>query len=250
MIADGQRAGMRAAFGVGVAILLVASLSSPAAAASLFERLFGAFRHYHQAPPAESRAFVDPFTPFANHFNPPQERRGESGSQAFCVRTCDGRYFRVQSSPGMSAAEACHSFCPASQTQLYFGGDIDYATARDGSRYADSANAFVYRKQLIAGCTCNGRDAFGLAHIDAGSDPTLRAGDVVATKNGLMAYTGANNKTADFTPVENDRALSSSERARLSRMKVQQNTPMAADSAVSRTLGAPTDDNRSAQLNR
>ncbi len=166
------------------------------------------------------------------------------------MRTCDGRYFPVQASPGMSAAEACHSFCPASQTALYSGDSIDYATASDGSRYADAPNAFVYRKQLVAGCTCNGRDAFGLAHIDAGSDPTLRAGDVVATKNGLMAYMGATNKTADFTPVENYRALSSSERAKLSGVKVQQYTPIAADSAASRTPAAPTDGSRNAQLDR
>ena len=98
--------------------------------------------------------------------------------------------------------------------------------------------------------TCNGRDAFGLAHIDAGSDRTLRAGDVVATENGLMAYTGATDKTADFTPIENYRALSSSERAKLSGVKVQQNTPIAADSAASRTPAAPTDGSRSAQLDR
>ncbi len=253
MIADGQRAGMRAAVGIGAAIFLVASLSSPASAAGLFERLFGAFRHHQHAPqpPADSRAFVDPFTALANHFNPPPERRDETGpSRAFCVRTCDGRYFPVQASPGMSAAEACHSFCPASQTKLYSGGNIDYATTSDGSRYADAPNAFVYRKQLVAGCTCNGRDVFGLAHIDAGSDPTLRAGDVVATKKGLMAYTGSPDKAADFTPVENDRALPPSERARLSRVKVQQNTPVAADSAASITPATPSNSSRSAQLDR
>ena len=52
----------------------------------------------------------------------------------------------------------------------------------DGSRYADLDTALLYRKQLVAGSTCNGRDRFGLAHVDVNTDPTLRPGDIVATK--------------------------------------------------------------------
>ena len=59
----------------------------------------------------------------------------------------------------------------------------------------------IYRKQLVANCTCNGKDAFWLA-FDLSSDPTLRPGDIVSTKGGLMAYSGKNGKTAAFTPVD------------------------------------------------
>ena len=90
----------------------------------------------------------------------------------------------------MSAVETCHSFCPASETRVYSGSNIDYATTGDGSRYADLTNAYRYRKQLVAGCTCNGRTAFGLAQVELANDPTLRPGDVVATKAGLMAVSG------------------------------------------------------------
>ena len=130
-------------------------------------------------------------------------RESESGpSKAFCVRTCDGQFFPVDAHPGMSVAEACRAFCPASQTQIYTGGKIDDAVAHDGARYADLPKAFVYRKQLIAGCTCNGRDHFGLAHVDVNADPTLRPGDMVATGNGMLAFTGRPNRTAHFKPVE------------------------------------------------
>lgn len=249
MTAGGKSAGVRVAIGVVAAVLLIVGLAQPASAQGLFERLFGGFRHHQAPPPANSQAFVDPFTALINHFNPPPQRRADSGgpTRAFCVRTCDGRYFPVQASPGMSAAEACHAFCPASQTQLYAGGNIDYAAASDGSRYADSQNAFLYRKQLVAGCTCNGRDAFGLAHIDAASDPTLRPGDVVATESGLMAVTATRNRTAEFTPVGASRAYSQVERDKLSKLKVQENVPAAPDTTASIP---PAGGDHSAQLAR
>jgi len=62
----------------------------------------------------------------------------------------------------MSAAESCSASCTARKTRLYSGSSIDNAVTNGGSRYVDLNNAFVYRKQLVVGCTCNGRDAFGL----------------------------------------------------------------------------------------
>jgi hypothetical protein len=69
-------------------------------------------------------------------------------------------------------------------------------------RYTDLDSAYVYREHLVANCTCNGRDAFGLAPFEAISDPTLRSGDIVATKNGLVAFTGRRGEAAAFTPVD------------------------------------------------
>jgi hypothetical protein len=34
------------------------------------------------------------------------------------------------------------------------------------------------------------------------SDPTLRPGDIVVTKDGLMAYTGKSGQAGAFTPVD------------------------------------------------
>jgi hypothetical protein len=41
-----------------------------------------------------------------------------------------------------------------------------------------------------------------LAPFDASTDPTLRPGDIVSTKQGLMAYTGRNGADGLFTPVQ------------------------------------------------
>jgi len=131
---------------------------------------------------------------------------GGGGSTGFCVRLCDGRYFPVQRAGDVSPDALCNAFCPASKTKVFYGGNIDHARASDGRRYEDLDNAYEYRERVVPDCTCNGRDAFGLVRLDAASDPTLRPGDIVATKDGLMAYRTSYSRrgteTANFTPIE------------------------------------------------
>jgi hypothetical protein len=117
----------------------------------------------------------------------------------------------------------CQAFCPASATKVYFGSNIDYAYSANGERYANSENAFAYRKALRADCTCNGKDPGGLAPIDISLDGSLRPGDVLATTSGLVAYSGVrvgNDQTAEFTPISSYPGLTAEVRARLSEMKV------------------------------
>jgi hypothetical protein len=205
------------------------ALAPAPAAAGFFEQLFDGFRHAfsHRQQPRHAEPFDNPFSSLARALSgepAPGERiisRETGPTRGFCVRTCDGHFFPVQAHPGMSAADACRSFCPASETKLYSGSNIDYATTSDGSRYADLANAYRYRKQLVAGCTCNGRTAFGLAHVEVARDPTLRPGDVVATKDGFMAVEGGRDRSTAFTPVAGA-SLPKAERAALSHLRVTQ----------------------------
>ncbi len=131
----------------------------------------------------------------------------EGGATTYCVRLCDGRYFPLSSpaaSPKWTPVKACAAMCPAARTAVYRGGAIDGAVGTDGERYADLANAFVYRARLVENCTCNGHDAFGLARIDITTDPTLRAGDIVATRGRLQVFKGSRgdtHKAAEFTPI-------------------------------------------------
>jgi hypothetical protein len=202
-------------------------MSGPASAQSLFDTIFGGLRHAFERP--AHFGSNDPFSSLARAINPPsehapQQRTADSNpSRGFCVRSCDGRYFPVQSRGNVSAADMCHAFCPTADTKLYSGSNIDFATTRDGSRYVDLDNAYAYRKQVVAGCTCNGRDGFGLAHVDVNTDPTLRPGDVVATKDGLVAYDG--KKSNDFTPVQNYSGFSKSYRDQLSAMRIAPSNP-------------------------
>ena len=119
--------------------------------------------------------------------------------------------------------QMCQAFCPASATKVFYGSHIDSASAGNGERYADSENAFAYRKALRADCTCNGRSPSGLAPVDLALDTSLRSGDVVATADGLVAYTGVRlgaGQTAEFTPVASYPGLTADVRARLGEMKV------------------------------
>ena len=117
--------------------------------------------------------------------------------------------------------------CPASATQIYNGNGIDHAVAPDGKCYSELATAFTYRKKIVPGCTCNGRDAFGLVTTPVADDPTLRAGDIVATKAGLMAYSGGANGPS-FTPISTYAGLSADLRRQLTETKIE---PAAEESA-------------------
>ena len=68
--------------------------------------------------------------------------------------------------------------------------NIDNAATENGKPYSELPNAFRYRNEIVAGCTCNGKDAMGLARVAIEDDPTLRKGDIVAGENGLVV---ANN---------------------------------------------------------
>jgi hypothetical protein len=239
---------LRLSIGLLAAGAMTFALLTPASA-GIFERIFGGL---HQAVdtalPTNLSAFADPFAGA-----PREQPRGEaSWASANCVRTSDGFHFPVQAHAGVSSLKACHAFCPASETKLYSGGSIDNAVAGDGSRYADTDTAFLYRKELVAGATCNGRDQFGLAHIDVNTDPTLRPGDIVATKSGMMAFIGMKNKVAAFAPVDSTRAVPKSTRDKLAGVKIMPSSPgaggplesLAGQSAVSHA------GTRSAQLSR
>jgi hypothetical protein len=95
---------------------------------------------------------------FANIFNnnpqpPPPRPVVASSGPAFCVRSCDGKYFLLMRGAA-SPAQICQAFCPASPTKVFFGSSIDSAYAASGERYADNENAFAYWKALRADCTC------------------------------------------------------------------------------------------------
>ena len=219
-----------------IAASLAASVAPRAASAGFFDFLFNNQTAAPQAPQAS--AFANPFAPAQPQepLPPIQADAGGGGMYAHCVRMCDGRYFPILARSGTPPAQLCQSFCPASATRVFFGSTIDGAMAANGERYAEIPNAYVYRKQLSPGCTCNGRDPTGLAPVDVSLDTTLRPGDVVATSTGLVAYNGGRGGSAqssDFTPVSNYPGLTGAIRAKLTEMKV---TPVKAEIADERPL--------------
>jgi hypothetical protein len=189
---------------LGATVALAASAWIPCAQAEDFlSALFGAFG---RGPP---RAAAIPL-PFASEGIPmlPGERGRviTYGGQAFCVRTCDGRYFPVSGSDNESRAATCSSFCPASDTKVVYGSNIDDAATEGGKPYSELPNAFRYRDEIVAGCTCNGKDQIGLAPVRIEDDPTVRKGDLVAGPHGLMVAGRSADKrgaSLNFSPASN-----------------------------------------------
>lgn len=170
----------------GAVVVACASALAPAAQARDFlSALFGAFGGVRPQAPAVPLSF-------ANEGDIRAQGVGRSrlnysgGAQAYCVRTCDGRYFPISGSNGQSRAASCNDFCPASETKVLYGSTIDHATTESGKPYSELPNAFRYRNELVSGCTCNGKDQIGLAPVKIENDRTLRNGDLVAGADGLM----------------------------------------------------------------
>jgi hypothetical protein len=239
-----------------IALGLIVLSTPPASSQGIFDTLLGAINR--PAP----RAFV----PQLSSFTPPllltaplsESRSSSEGSgpyATYCVRLCDGSFFPLQRNSAASPAEQCRSFCPAAKTKIFSGGKINSAVALDGSRYADLTNAFLYRTRVIDNCTCNGRDAFGIARVDIAADSTLRTGDIVAINGGFAAYTGSKStarQTAEFKPIEHYSGLSHDTRRKLSETKVM---PARQAAAQTPALMPPIDrtllrDDLRAQLSR
>src|SRR6201990_2366060 len=186
---------------LGVAALLGASAMAPVAQAQdFFSSLFGGFGR----GPSMRLPFANEGGPFAPSRREPRPRYSAPGAdQAYCVRTCDGRYFPINASDNQSRAAACNNFCPASDTKIVYGSSIDAATTESGKPYSELPNAFRYRNEMVAGCTCNGKDQIGLAPVKIEDDPTLRKGDIVASENGLQVVGRSDKRGAalNFTPA-------------------------------------------------
>ncbi|MGJ5073666.1 DUF2865 domain-containing protein [Bradyrhizobium oligotrophicum] len=200
--------GRRALAAIAVATMATAgalAVPTSAGAQDFFSALFGGFNAPQRQAPYIRMPFADEAPPAPR----PAPRgdvsyRGGSSSVAWCVRTCDGRYFPLGATGDQSKEAACNSFCPASKTEVVYGSSIDAAETDGGKPYSALPNAFKYRTEIVDGCTCNGKDQFGLAKVSIDNDPTLRKGDVVASDDGLkVANRTGSGKRAElnFSPA-------------------------------------------------
>src|ERR1700709_1932467 len=197
-------------WGVGVVIAVcLLSAAQAAQARDFFSALFGAFSDNPSlAPSRPERSAPLPFASEGDFFGRPAEqarpRVSYGGGQAYCVRTSAARYFPITAGDVQSKAASCNSFCPASETKIVYGSSIDHAATENGKSYSELPNAFSYRNELVAGCTCNGKDQVGLAAGKIEDDPTLRKGDIVAGANGLVVAARVSDRrgaSLNFSPA-------------------------------------------------
>jgi hypothetical protein len=146
-----------------------------------FESLFGPPRGQPQQP-------VEGFPEEQIIEAQPQER-SLGGSRLVCVKTCDGSYFPLSTSPGgrSGADEMCQALCPGTETRAYgtSGGDeaIKYATSVSGGQpYSALANALKYRRTFDESCACKkDNESWAVVLRRAESMLEQRKGDVIVT---------------------------------------------------------------------
>jgi len=89
------------------------------------------------------------------------DSHAHGGSQAVCVRTCDGSFFPLsfsaRSASDEELTELCKALCPNAEVMLYTRNpsrDISTALGADGTAYSDLPNALKYTKALVPECGC------------------------------------------------------------------------------------------------
>jgi uncharacterized protein DUF2865 len=109
--------------------------------------------------------------------------------RTLCVRTCDGFFFPISYSTTPARfrddERICQRMCPASEVVLFShrnpGEEVAQATSINGMPYSQLPNAFRYRTEFNAACTCKRP---GQSWADAlGRDETVEQGDIVVTED-------------------------------------------------------------------
>jgi len=114
----------------------------------------------------------------------------QSGTfRTICVRTCDGAFFPISyaTSPARFREDekSCQRLCPNAEAILFSyrttGEELAQATSINGQPYSQLPNAFKYRQEFNAACSCKKP---GQSWAEAvGKDETIAAGDVVVTED-------------------------------------------------------------------
>lgn len=148
-----------------------------------FERLFdpGGQERMQDVPPEETVRVPE---------DDEDNRTARGGSQAVCVRTCDGGYFPM-SFPARrrdlsELQDLCSALCPGTEAKLYTrvpGREISSAVSVEGEPYSDLPNALKFEKTFDKTCSCKPADktwveALGDAEKLLGQE---RKGDILVT---------------------------------------------------------------------
>lgn len=125
-------------------------------------------------------------------FAPEQPQEMGSGYRTVCVRTCDGSFFPISFSTTQDRfgddERTCQRMCPASEVVLFSyrnpGEDISKAISINGQPYTALPNAFRFRQEYNAACSCRrpGESwADALKHLDD-RQTVLERGDIIVTE--------------------------------------------------------------------
>jgi hypothetical protein len=147
------------------ALVALSLYMPPAHAEGFFSRLFNWGRSQVEAavePPTYNFGYGGQRFDYGRGYNDwgafPQDH---ARYRTLCVRTCDGFYFPIGDNVGRERlhkdARTCEARCDGEAALYYYplsGGSVETMVDMAGRPYARMPNAFLYRKTLVAGCTC------------------------------------------------------------------------------------------------
>lgn len=109
-----------------------------------------------------------------------------------CVRTCDGFFFPISFSTAPSRfaddQRSCQRMCPAAEAILYThrnpGEDMNQAVSAGGRLYTELPNAFKFRTEFNAACSCKKQGETWAEALKGTEDrSTLEQGDILVTED-------------------------------------------------------------------
>ena len=103
----------------------------------------------------------------------PRKRRAEmAGPAAFCVRALRRPLLPDPAQWGVTPGADLQLVLPGQpRPRSTTAAASSMRSPPDGKRYAELSTAFVYREKIVPGCTCNGKDAFGLVNTPVRGRP-------------------------------------------------------------------------------
>ncbi|HVY57370.1 MAG TPA: DUF2865 domain-containing protein [Xanthobacteraceae bacterium] len=127
--------------------------------------------------------------------------------RTLCVRTCDGFYFPISfaTTPARfhDDEQACQRMCPAAEVSLYTyrnpGEDVSQAVSLDGRPYTQLPNAFRYRQQFDAACSCRRAGQSWADALGGARDNTIERGDIIVTDQRSKALSQPKGAPAQST---------------------------------------------------
>ncbi len=108
-----------------------------------------------------------------------------------CVRSCDGFFFPISFATVPSRfsddERACKRLCPNADVALYTyrnpGEDMNHAVSTGGQAYLQHPNAFRYRQEYNAACSCRAPgQSWAEALKNSDDRSTMEKGDIVVTE--------------------------------------------------------------------
>jgi hypothetical protein len=132
---------------------------------------------------------------------------GYATYRTICVRLCDGYYFPISYATVPETfsrdANACSSQCAAPAELFYYqnpGAEVEQAVSLAGVPYTKLKSAWVYRKQLVKGCSCKAAEYAAVSDdttSSAGTTDETQAGEAPIEKDAIGAI-------IDGEPVEGE----------------------------------------------